>query len=216
MEMSRFSKYYSSCGNIPLDAYSRNKYYKDSNYFSGGLWGENGDEAAGSVSSSAIGVIWQIVLGIINAIMGALISSLFLIRKLRPHLKLEIIDLSHNYTDGFNQHFLFEFILKNVGDRATTINAIELTAIDNKQVKVKASNIIELIPRDTEKWARLDAHDSLRLKVYFRCPYNGAAEEKIKCIFTFFHTYGSRKIKHLSQYDKKQPLIPSTSNFGIV
>jgi hypothetical protein len=152
----------------------------------------------------------NLILGIIGTTTGtiALFISYWTYRKESPHLKINVIKCEHNFEvsrsvpDRKTISFWTDFLIKNVGDRGTTIEDIELT-FENSGKTYKLRKASYRDQHVIEKRISVSPHDSFDLSADFWEVFTGDEEDQIDCIFTIYHTHGAERTKAVSQRRKE-------------
>jgi hypothetical protein len=152
-----------------------------------------------SEQSSAV----NLVLGIIGTITG--IIGLFIhfwrFRRENPRIEVKALGCEHSIESERSQiSFWATFQMKNLGDRGTSINDVDLVFVsDNKEHLLKK---ILFRPMEYSQRRWIDPHETIDLGADYLGKYEGEVKEKINCTFLIYHTHGRKKIRALSQRRK--------------
>ena len=150
----------------------------------------------------------NLVLGIVGTVTGimALFIHFWRLRRERPRLETKVLQCKHDFTVSKSQiktiSFWAGFQIKNLGDRGTSINDIDLTFMDNgKEYRFKKQYFRGLRKESERRW--LNAHDTIDIEADFYDTFEGNDKEQIDCTFTIYHTHGSQTAKTISQKRKQ-------------
>ena len=152
----------------------------------------------------------NLVLGLIGTISGivALLIHFWRLRRESPRLEAKVFECLHNFTVSKSkiESILFwaHLQIKNLGDRGTSINDVELTFEDEeKEYRLRKEYFSAGELAGTKrKW--INAHDTIEIKPYFREIFEGNDKEKIDYTFTIYHTHGAEEIDGTSQKTEKR------------
>ena len=115
------------------------------------------------------------VLGIIGTItgIGALIIHLLRLRKENPRIKVKVLSCEHDFEPKRNQlSFWTKFQIRNLGDRGTSLNDIDLVFIsDNKRHLLKKQYFRGPVEASERKW--INPRETMDLEVDFWEEYQG-------------------------------------------
>jgi len=158
----------------------------------------------------------NLVLGIIGTVTGimALFIHVWRIRKESPRLETKVLKCEHDFTVSKSQiktlSFWATFQIKNLGDRGTSINDMDIIFEDNgKEYRFKKQYFRG--PREASQRRWINAHDTMDIEADFYETYEGNDKEQIDCIFTIYHTHGATKVKTVSKKRKKNSTRPYNS-----
>lgn len=146
----------------------------------------------------------NLVLGIIGTITGimALLIHVWRMRRESPRLKAKVLKCKHDFTVSKSKiksiSFWIEVQTKNLGDRGTSINDMDIAFEDNgKTYRLKKKYFRGRLKEQNKRW--INAHDTIDIEAHFYETYEGNDKEQIDCTLTVYHTHGSKDVKTLSQ-----------------
>jgi hypothetical protein len=151
----------------------------------------------------------NLVLGIIGTVTGsiAVIIHIWRLRKENPRLEAEAVKCEHDYTvskSGIKTiSFWTDFMIKNIGDRGTSINDIDLDFEEDGQKYHLKKQFFMWRPAE-EKRIWISPHETLDLSVSFYQTFQGKERETIDCHFIVYHTHGAENLKTVSLKRKEK------------
>jgi hypothetical protein len=141
----------------------------------------------------------------------ALVMSIINYNREKPNLKIEKVEVTHNFTHNPSEpmgvNFWARFWVNNLGDRPTRINETVLEFNNGiKDALVKRQDFFRMpLESDDHRHAKsvlINAHDSTYFQVQFIQPFNGPEREQISCNLKVMHTHGSKTVKSTSALTK--------------
>lgn len=154
----------------------------------------------------------NLVLGIIGTVTGsiAVIIHIWRLRKENPHIETKALKCEHDYAVSLSGirtiSFWTDFMIRNVGDRGTSINDMDLDFEDNGQKHHLKKQYFRDRPV-AEKRIWISPHETLDLSADFYQNFQGNEKEKVDCHFTVYHTHGADNIKVVSQKRKERTVV---------
>lgn len=152
----------------------------------------------------------NLVLGIIGTITGAiaLFISYWTYRKENPRLEVSVPKCEHDFALSTSQiktiSFWVTFQIKNLGDRGTSINDVDLSfKNDGKQYRLRKKYFRGLAVESERKW--INAHETMDVEADFYETYEGKQKAQIECTFSVYHTHGAKKVTIISRKRGPQP-----------
>ncbi len=149
-----------------------------------------------------------LVLGIIGTVTGIVSLSLhyWRLRKESPRLETKVLKCEHNLRVSKSQiktiSFWAGFQIKNLGDRGTSVNDINLSFEDDgKKYQLKKRYYRGTFLENERRW--INAHDTIDIEADFYNTFENNDKEQIDCTFTIYHTHGAEKVKTVSQRRKQ-------------
>ena len=142
----------------------------------------------------------ELILGLVGTVTGilGLIVHIIKFRRERPHLKVEVIECTHEFNQKWEPGdwkaiFHPSFRILNQGDRSTTVSKIELSFVINDKEFYTY--------QDHSKYYKpIDAHETVEvtapLYIYSQTDEQGS----IQCRFTIHHTHGKQIIECTSEW----------------
>jgi len=154
--------------------------------------------------------IANLVLGIIGTVTGsiAVIIHIWRLRKENPRLEMKVLKCEHDYavsttSSAITISFWTDFMIRNVGDRGTSINDMDLDFQENGQkYHLKKQHFWAGQAGGERIW--ISPHETLDLSTNFYQTFQGKEKETIDCHFIVYHTHGAENIKAVSQRRKKK------------
>ena len=151
----------------------------------------------------------NLVLGIIGTVTGSLavIIHIWKFIKENPRLKAEILKCEHDYAvsqSGVTTiSFWTDFMIKNIGDRGTSIIDIGLDFEEDRQkYHLKKQFFLSHLTGEKRIW--VSPHETLDLKASFYQSLQAKEREVIECHFNIYHTHGVVNIKTVSSKRKRE------------
>lgn len=151
--------------------------------------------------------IANLVLGIIGTVTGsiAIFIHFWRLRRESPRLEAKVLKCEHDFTlstSGIKSiSFWAEVQIKNLGDRGTSINDMDIIFEDNgNEYRLKKKYFRGLTEESKRRW--INAHDIIDIEADFYETFEGNEKEQIDCTFTIYHTHGAEKVKAVSQKRK--------------
>ncbi len=152
--------------------------------------------------------ITNLVLGIIGTITGsiAIFIHFWRLRKESPRLETKVLKCEHDFTFSKSQiktiSFWAGFQIKNLGDRGTSVNDIELSFEDDeKKYQLKKWYYRGTVEKSERRW--INAHETIDIEADFFNTFEGTDKEQIDCTFNIYHTHGAKKVKTVSKRRKQ-------------
>jgi hypothetical protein len=146
-------------------------------------------------------------LGIIGTVTGiiALFISYWTLKKEKPHLKVEIEKCEHDYEDkNKTLSFWSDFLIKNLGDRGTSILGIDLTFEDGeKKYELEMEHYGPLFESDVKRHGWIHPHETVEYSQTTHMQYEGDKKERINCTLVIYHTHGADSVKVVSERRKQ-------------
>jgi len=148
----------------------------------------------------------NLVLGIIGTITGsiAIFIHFWRLRKESPRLEGEILKCEHDFAVSKSKiktvSFWVELQIKNLGDRGTSINDIDLNFEDDGQNYHLKGYFRGNVEDSQRRW--ISPHETINISVDYWITFEGNDKEQIDCTFTIYHTHGSQNVKTISQKRK--------------
>jgi len=146
------------------------------------------------------------ILGTVTGLMGAASLFIHILRYFRekPKIEAELQEAKHHYSSrGENEKnyfltFITDSLVRNTGDRGTTIGYAELSFSIGKQQHTLSERSVLL---QANRQARLGPNDMATLRVSFQLlsSYDVHPEQKeIPFELTLYHTHGETKLHGVS------------------
>jgi len=152
--------------------------------------------------SEAIGIA-NLVLGIVGTVTGsiAIIIHYWRLRRENPRLEVKVLECMHDFEISPRQvktiSFWTTFEIRNLGDRGTTVNEIELDFLDNgREYRFKKQYFRGLRTESESRW--INAHEIINIDADFYDRFEGNDREQIECTFTIYHTHGAKTAQCIS------------------
>ena len=146
----------------------------------------------------------NLVLGIVGTVTGiiALFIHFWRLRRESPRLETKVLKCEHDFTVSISQiktiSFWIEVQIRNLGDRGTSINDMDVTFEDDgKTHRLKKRHFRG--PRGQSKRRWINAHDIIDVGADFYETFQGNDREQIDCTLIIYHTHGSKEVKTISQ-----------------
>jgi hypothetical protein len=150
--------------------------------------------------SEALDIV-NLILGIIGTVTGsiAVVIHFWRLRKENPRIKVKVLKCEHDFEQRRNQiSFWAEFQIKNLGDRGTSINDVDLVFIsDNREHLLRRQYFRG--PTETSERRWINPHETIDLETDFWEEYQGEVKENINCTFSLYHTHGKETVKITSR-----------------
>jgi hypothetical protein len=151
----------------------------------------------------------NLVLGIIGTVTGVigLFVSYWIYRREKPSLEIKVLKCEHDFTVSKEQvksiSFWTDFLIKNKGDRGTTMIDMELAfEVAGQQYELKKQYYRDRYVNEKRIW--ISPHETLDLSTGFWGAFTGSDEEQIDCTFTIYHTHGAERMRAVSQRRKEE------------
>lgn len=152
----------------------------------------------------------SLVLGLIGTITGiiALFIHFWKLRKENPRIKVEVLKCEHDFEEKRNQvSFWAKFQIRNLGDRGTSINDVNLAFVsDDQEHCLKKRYFRGRREHSQRRW--INPHETIDLEVDFYEKYQGQVKERINCTFSIFHTHRVETVEAIS--GKRKVVIEET------
>ena len=145
--------------------------------------------------------IANLVLGLIGTITGimALFIHFWKLRKENPRIKAKVLQCEHDFEPKRNQmSFWTKFQIRNLGDRGTSINDVELVFMSNAQeYRLKRQYFRGRREKSQRRW--INPHETIDLEADFYDEYRGEVRDRINCTFILYHTHKAETMRAMSQ-----------------
>ena len=145
----------------------------------------------------------SLVLGLVGTVTGiiALFIHFWRLRRENPRIKVKVLKCEHSFDITHHKIFFWaKFELRNLGDRGTSINDIDVSfKIDNEQHRLRKKYFRGTRPSEERQRLWINPHEIIDIAADYFEDYHNSFKETIDCTFIIYHTHSSEEVKAVSQ-----------------